>query len=73
MNMYAYLRGTVGMTGENTIVVDCGGVGYEVLTTKTVSGKEQSRRRGDYLHISGGQGRRHDALWLSLYGGESHV
>lgn len=46
--MYAYLRGTVGMTGENTIVVDCGGVGYEVLTTKTAAAKSKA---GDEVTI----------------------
>ncbi len=32
--MYAYLRGCIAIIDETSVVVDCGGVGYEVQTTR---------------------------------------
>ena len=37
--MYAFIQGTVEDVEQDRVSVNCGGVGYEILTTNTAIGK----------------------------------
>ena len=61
--MYAFIQGTVEDIEQDRVSVNCGGVGYEILTTNTAIGKcavGQAAKFYTYLAV------REDAL--TLYG-----
>lgn len=64
--MYAYIKGTLEETGEDYIVVEAGGIGYQIFTTgQTFQYLPSMGGRGKSLYLSACAGGCDDLIWIS--------
>lgn len=67
--MYAYIKGTLKETGEDYIVVEAGGIGYQIFTTGSdLSVSSVHGGRGKSLYLSACAGGCDDLIWFSHQG-----
>ena len=60
--MIAYVNGTIDDISEDNVVLDVGGIGYNVRVSASTAG---NRKIGKALYINKCTGRRHTIIWIS--------